>query len=169
MKDFDSIYMQDKDKAFKFVNSRIHNVEWSEEITTDVFLKVHETLKTFDSEKGFFSTWLLTIARNTMISALRGGQSRAKYTATTSDIQEYYKNMVYEDNPLDREELREIFKKALKALKPIDQEIVVMYFVESLTYKDVSELLNISVSDVKVHVFRVRAKLHNYLKYSLAN
>lgn len=169
MKDFDSIYIQYKDMVFRYINSRIRNTELAEEITTDVFLKVYEWLKVFDPEKGRFSTWLLTITRNTMILAIRVEKSKAKNFATVDDIKIYNDNIAIVDNTLDREEMREIFKKALKALKPIDQEIVDMYFVESLTYKDISELLNISVSAVKVHVFRVRAKLHKYLEHSLTN
>src|ERR1035437_1702562 len=43
----------------------------AEDLTQDVFLKVYRNLKTFDVERGNFSTWLTTLTRNLLVDHFR--------------------------------------------------------------------------------------------------
>jgi RNA polymerase sigma-70 factor (ECF subfamily) len=53
--------------AWKFVSNRAA----AEEIVQETFWRVWENASTFESERGSFSTWMFSIARNLSISVLR--------------------------------------------------------------------------------------------------
>ena len=46
-------------------------VEEAEDVTQEVFLKVFQTLKSYDAAQGSFSTWLNRVARNHLVDHYR--------------------------------------------------------------------------------------------------
>lgn len=61
--DFVKIYNLYYKEIFYVINKIVKNVELSEEITNDVFLKIKDLIEKYD-EKYAFKTWLYTIAIN---------------------------------------------------------------------------------------------------------
>ena len=47
------------------------NYQDAEEVASDVFIKVWQKLSKWDTEQGSFQAWLNTVARNTIIDAIR--------------------------------------------------------------------------------------------------
>ncbi|HOL39768.1 MAG: RNA polymerase sigma factor [Dictyoglomaceae bacterium] len=74
------------------------------------------------------------------------------------------------DVPLDGEEspgnAYEIMenKDIWKPLELIEKSILILYYQEGYSYKEISEKLDIPLNTVKSHVFRAKKKIYNYLK-----
>jgi len=76
--DFNKVYVEHKAMVFNFVLIRTNNREVSEEITSDVFVKVAECMDVFNPEIAKFTTWMLTIATNKIKDYYRSLQTVAK-------------------------------------------------------------------------------------------
>ena len=71
----DAAFRQLFDKHYKWVYNKAHrmlgNYQDAEEVASDVFIKVWQKLGKWDTEQGSFQAWLNTVARNTIIDAIR--------------------------------------------------------------------------------------------------
>ena len=65
------IYKDYHGKVFGYIISQVSNSDLAEDLCEDVFLKVYEKLDTFDETKASISTWIYTIARNTLTDYYR--------------------------------------------------------------------------------------------------
>ncbi|MGN1103614.1 MAG: RNA polymerase sigma factor, partial [Candidatus Coproplasma sp.] len=69
--DCGEIYEKYRKKVFGYAYSRLGNAMEAEDIVQTVFLKVCNSIATYDSAKASLSTWIYTITRNTVYSYLR--------------------------------------------------------------------------------------------------
>jgi RNA polymerase sigma-70 factor (ECF subfamily) len=198
MKDFDAIYKQYKWKVYNYVNFRVHDSKLSEEITNDIFLKVHEFLNVFDPQKCKFETWLYTISRNVLISAIRAEKSikglnlrkkieiendiendslKTKYMEDEKedrkllypDSDELPTKLAYIDKTFESKDLGKIIGLAFEKLKNIEKEVVTLFFIKEMSHQEISDILHITVPNVKVNIFRAKSKLQKYLSTSHVN
>ncbi len=58
-------------KVYNYIFYRLLSKELTEDIVSDVFLKVVSHLSRFDPAKASFGTWIFTIARNTLTDFYR--------------------------------------------------------------------------------------------------
>lgn len=59
-------------KVFQYVNYRVGDRTAAEDLTSDIFSKALTNFAKYDSGKAAFSTWIFSIARNTVIDYYRG-------------------------------------------------------------------------------------------------
>ena len=69
-----------------------------------------------------------------------------------------------DDSAIDRMELRASLEAALARLNEEQREAFVMKHVEGTSYEEMSEILGVSVSALKMRVHRAREELQDYLK-----
>lgn len=136
----------------RYAFSILGNSEDAGDVLQEVFLKyqIHE-----DSFNGncSYKTWLFTITRNTCYNRLR---EAARNNARLEDVS--FK--LYDGENLD--DLISL-KEALKQLDATDNEIIFLRDYGRFTYNEIAELLELSVANVKVKVFRAKKKLKNIL------
>lgn len=131
--------------------------EDKEEIMLDTFFILW---KNFNDSKNIYvlNSYIAGITRNLVKEKLR----KINYTVDISD----YENIIeMESNALYEEEREEIayLKKSLKKLKEIDIKIINLYYYSSKSIKDIAKELNISESNVKTKLHRIRKKLNKQL------
>ncbi len=126
----------------------------AEELTQNVLLKVYRQSGELRGADHFYG-WLFTIARNEMISYWRGKQTRIETVGFESVTDESNKDLSIEDDMTSGLRLMEW----LKALDPADRDLVVLRFVEGLSYEELAEALNLPLGTVKWRIFNARKKL----------
>ena len=67
---YDEVYENYSDKVMHYILSKISSRSDAEDLFSTVFLKVFEKFPSFDQSKASVSTWVYTIARNTLIEKL---------------------------------------------------------------------------------------------------
>jgi RNA polymerase sigma-70 factor (ECF subfamily) len=134
----------------------VENREDAEDITQEVFIKVFKSLEQF-KEESEFSTWLYRIAYNTTLSELR----KRKLFFTSIDD-----HSILPNEPVDEEienhtteEKLHYLDQALKQLAPDDTFLITLYYTDKQTIEAISKISDISVSNVKVKLHRIRKKL----------
>ena len=168
---FDEIYKQYYKEVLNFINYKVHNLENAKDIASKVFTKVNKILFVFDCSKAKFKTWLYKVANTAIIDFFRAENKKRAETTYISDYvndngEEYFQisdNSINSDN-IENEQTNNKVKIALSKLKPQYRQIAELYFIQELTYNEIVETMQLSLSNVKVMIFRVREMLQSELK-----
>jgi len=68
---FTRLYEEYMPKVFRYIHYRVGNRQLTEDLTSTVFEKALVNFKKYSREKASFSTWIFTVARNTVIDHYR--------------------------------------------------------------------------------------------------
>lgn len=151
-----------KDMIFNIAFMITKNREDAEEVAQDAFVKVYKSINEFNGTSKF-STWLYSITYNTAISKIR------KKQIDTISIDSQYIS-IEDSNKIDGlkdQEQKKFVEHALNSLSAEDRSIVVLYYLESKSINEIAEITNISVSNIKVKLYRSRKLMHSKLKILL--
>ena len=151
----------------------VGNREDAEEAAQDVFVRAFRSLDRFRGDARF-ATWLYRIAVNVSLSSAR----RSRRNLSTSSLSEPEDDddglpMQIPDtsaNPAERfeqAEFREQVRNLVSALPPIYSAVISMYHIQSLSYDEISEALELPIGTVKARLFRARAALRNLVSRSM--
>jgi RNA polymerase sigma factor (sigma-70 family) len=149
--------------TFKILKSR----EEAEEAAQDVFLKVFRQLGSFE-EKSKFSTWLYTIAYRTAIDYARRKKPASlsmEDDDTFLQIEDEVRRTPVQD--LQLQDLRVQLKKAIQQLKPVDATIITLFYLHGLSVNEIAEIAELTVSNVKTKLHRLRETLRQQLSQQL--
>ncbi len=140
--------------AFRILKSR----EDAEELAQDVFVKAFQSLDTFKGESKF-STWLYRIVYNAAISKTR----KKKIETVDLDfnlIDNYSTDEIKEDiNRLGYDEQKQIVHKILEGLNPEDSMMVNLFYFNENSTEEMSQIMGLTQSNVKVKLHRLRKRL----------
>ena len=143
--------------ARKFLN--IH--EDIQDVVQEVFIKAYQNIKSFNAERKF-SSWLYRIAHNEFVNALKKHKRRKVFSFFELDILLPY-SFTKSDNQdidhIDREKMRQMIDEYLDKLDLKYREPIILYYLEKLSYKEITDILHIPISTVGIRLKRGREKL----------
>ncbi len=139
----------------------------AEDLTQEIFIKVFQTLRSFDSAQGAFATWLNRVARNHLVDHYR----RTRRDRLTSSIDEELGTLEEKPSPeeqpitrLEARERQETLQRALNKLSPDLREAVVLRDLHDLDYQEIAQVLGVPQGTVKSRINRGRLELARVLK-----
>ena len=139
----------------------------AEELAQDAFVKAFAALRSFDPSYKF-SNWMLRIAHNVAIDHLR----KARPTLVSIDADDSGRDLAdvvadgREPSAFERalrQDFREDLESALARLRPEFRRLVVMRYIEDLSYDDIADIVGLPLGTVKSHLHRARAALGRLL------
>lgn len=140
--------------VFTIVSKIVINTEDAEDITQEIFIKIYQSLSKFrgDSE---FSTWLYRIAYNTAITEVR--KTKREFLSF-EDMAEKIPDHDISDHMEDSstEERLQYLDLVLKQLNPEDAFLITLFYLNNHSVQDISQISNLSPSNVKVKLHRIR-------------
>ncbi len=148
--------------VFSFVMKKVKDENVADELTVSLFSKVLNKLDLYDSAFEF-KTWILTIAQNTIIDYWR---RKARENEDSTDNFDDFKNQ-FARSPEELMISEEDQKQIISIIESLDnnyQEIIKLRFFEEKSIKEISEELNISISNTKVRIMRAKKILSELLK-----
>ncbi len=142
--------------CFKIIKDR----EESEEVAQDVFVKCFKQLKQLkDTAK--FRQWLLRIAYTKAIDRVR------KKRILRVELDETDRQFPIEKNtPLlltIKADQRKLLSKAIQQLEQEQAAIITLFYLEELSIKEIVDITGMSVSNVKIKLYRARNQLRTTL------
>lgn len=152
--------------ALRYVNSRREDAE---ELSQDVFIKAYRFLGDF-KQNSKFSTWLYTIVHTTAISHLRKQRNSEisieedKLTYLSDNKTNYSLN-----NTAEKRSVKEQLNKAIAQLSADEARVIYLFYQAEQSIDEISLITNMSISLVKVKLFRARQKLKNILTQQLTH
>lgn len=153
----EEIYVQYRSHIYSYLYNQTNNHQISEELCQEVFLKAFKGLSSFKG-KSSIKTWLYRIAHNEYISWCR---KEVKYRYVPIEREDAYEVLVEKKSPLDiiesYEEAHNI-KNVLLQMKDEYRSILILCDLHNLSYKEISNILQCSLSKVKITIYRARIK-----------
>lgn len=129
-----------------------------EDMVQEVFMRAFKNIRSFDATQRF-SPWLYRIAHNTFVNALKKG---SRDPLLFVDFDTFLPHPAYDD-PAERErerrELRALIDQGLERLAAKYREALILYYLEDLSYKEMSEVLHAPVSTVGIRLSRAKKAL----------
>ena len=142
-------------KLSRYGRKFLSNSDNIEDVVQDVFIKTYENIKSFDSSQRF-SPWIYRIAHNTYINTIKKNSLNPLYLF---DFDTLVSHTVIE-NPIEWEseqkEMKKIVDKGLAEIEPKYREILILYYLEELSYKEISDILHIPIGTVGVRIMRAK-------------
>jgi RNA polymerase sigma-70 factor (ECF subfamily) len=165
---FRSIVEQWQDMVYNTILGIVQNETEAEDLAQDVFIKVFEKISSFKGDSRF-STWLYRIATTTALDHLRSKKRKKRFGFLQSISGDGGETVQVADfhHPgvnLDNKERAAVLFKAIEALPENQKAAYTLHKLEGLSYRDVSEVLNTTVSAVESLMSRANQNLRKELE-----
>ena len=157
---FGKLYLLYAEKVFRYLYSRIGNVQEAEDVTAQTFLAAFEAFDRYRQD-GHFAAWLFSIARNKAMDHFR----RRKTMAPIEDAEE----IPIVNDPLHemiRSEQTAILSNLIQALPEDDRELLRLRFLASMSFPEMAQLLHRNEEAVKKTLYRLLARLQSQVEVS---
>lgn len=135
----------------------------AEDLCQETFYKAFRSLQTFREVEASFSTWLYTIARNTVLSELRK-QKTGKISLEESGYTPQASFEAMPEQTILRNEKVSMVREAINNLPEKQRSALILREYEQLDYQEIANILGQTVSSVKSLLFRARASVKTQLE-----
>jgi RNA polymerase sigma-70 factor (ECF subfamily) len=161
-KGYTMLVKRHKSRLYYFINGMVWNTMDAEDLTMITFEKAFLKLDTWKEGSCKFSTWLFTIARNTVIDFIRsnekrllGGEDVSKYIALHDKSYTPEEKFIHTENVL-------IIEKCIEKLSRRRKEIIMLH-VDGNKDEQIAEILNKRHQAVRSLLFNTRNQLKSLL------
>jgi RNA polymerase sigma-70 factor (ECF subfamily) len=160
---FDVLFRRHFQRLVSFFYRSIHDEEASKDLAQEVFLKIFRAAEKYE-ERAKFTTWLFTIARNTLLNYFRDSKKMDHTVNGTIKEESLYEHRIERypstlPDPSEIAQARELGKIVEEAVETLPESLktpFVLSQVTGLSYQEISAVLGISTGAVKLRVFRAR-------------
>ncbi len=170
---FDDIVYRYQKPVQNFLRRYLRDQNRMEDLTQEVFIRVYKSRERYEP-RAKFRTWLFTIATRLALNEIRAIRRRRRVFSEIPDepamdspspfrTAEDYR----EENPgeqTEKNELGELLDRLIEELPPNQKAAILLSRMEKLSYKEIAEVLDLSVMAVKSLLMRGREALRCRLK-----
>jgi RNA polymerase sigma-70 factor (ECF subfamily) len=154
-------------KVYNYIFYRLLSKEQTEDLVSDVFLKVVSHLNSYKADKASFGTWIFTIARNTLADFYR------KHKDVTSIDDEAFPEAALtvdwdEQCRLIENEDRKALYKALSALNERQRNVLALKYFGDFGNREIAQITGINEHTVSSLGVRAVEKLKSLMGESYA-
>ncbi len=149
-----------KNQLYATILRMTKNPQDAQDLVQEAFIKVYHQLGKFDG-KGSFSSWMYRVAINHCMDEFR----KKRYKMMQVEINE--EKVVNSNNPevifLKNEKNRQL--ERLIATLPEDERLIILLrYVNDLSYIEISELVQLPLSNVRNKLHRAKKKMRDTVK-----
>lgn len=160
---FEQLVVAYRDQVFRLALRMCGNEADADEVAQEAFLSAWKALPNFRGDSQF-STWLYQLTSHAAIDLMR----REKRQIAAEDITE-----VSAPDPTpgpqqqaERSETQQAVRDAMAQLSPEYRQIVVLRFLQELSYEEIGTVLKLPPGTVKSRLNRAKAQLKDILSKS---
>jgi len=157
---FGSLYDRYQPMIYRFVFVKVGRREDAEDLTHQVFISAWTNIRSYKDLGHPFSSWLYKIARNQIIDHYRA--RRNETSLDEMDPENFVEAAAAEAGTATKMEVEKV-RRAIKALKPDYQDVIIMRFVEDLPLKEVAKAMDRTEGAIKLMQHRAIKELKKLL------
>lgn len=151
--------------------TKTHNRETAQDITQDCFLRAYKMLRSYRTDSAF-STWIYRICQNLIIDYYRKNKNlkTQSLTENNDDSEKVIDIADTSEEPLEliiRQEKIEKIRELINSLPDDLREVIILRDINDLSYKQISEMLDIEIGTVKSRLSRSREKLKSLIRENI--
>ncbi|MGV6871426.1 sigma-70 family RNA polymerase sigma factor [Pseudochelatococcus sp. B33] len=142
-------------RVYRFVLRLVQRPDIAEDVTAEVFVDVWRQAADFEGRSSL-ATWLIAIARNKALSALRKRQEAPlddDFAQTVVDLGDTPEVTVQKANKA------EVLRACLRRLTTEQREVMELVYYQERSVSDVGRILGIPENTVKTRMFHARKRL----------
>jgi len=159
---FGVLYDRYVDAVYRYVFYRVRNEAEAEDVTSDVFMRALRAIPKYEPRQAFLA-WLYRIARNAVIDRSRRRATRQQVTFKDALEHPNADQVVNPDEGLLAGSDASAVRKAMQQLTPLQQEILVLRYVEGYDTKTISKLVGKRDGTIRGIEFRALAALRQLI------
>ena len=148
-------------EVYSFAKSKTRNHHQAEDLTCETFIKAFLKFETYNPSQKF-KNWIFTICKNTFLDTLRKQGNAVTYL----EDQLYFEVNDTKPSPVDLLILKENYLNLLNKIGQLnnsDQDIINLFYLEDLSYEQITERLDISYANARTKLNRAKHKLREHL------
>ncbi|MEX1013684.1 MAG: sigma-70 family RNA polymerase sigma factor [Candidatus Paceibacterota bacterium] len=159
---FGKLYDKYIDRIYRYIFIRVSNKTEAEDVTQQVFLKAWKNINRYETQKNTpFSSWLYTIAKNSIIDYYRKDRDHLDIDFVSDKISTSEK---HQEEKTDTELRIELVKNQLNRLSEDEQDVLIMRFIDEMSNKEVAKITGKTSGAVRVMQHRALKKLKKQIK-----
>ncbi|MFV0590813.1 MAG: RNA polymerase sigma factor [Draconibacterium sp.] len=148
----------------------VHNREDAEDIAQDVFIEVYRSVEHFRADSKL-STWLYRIAVNRSLNHIRDNKKHKWFQSFEKDGEARNRQLLQVESPaadhpgyeMENNQRTAILHEAINSLPENQKVAFTLSKYEDLSYQEISEVMEMSVSSVESLLFRAKKNLQKKL------
>ncbi len=157
---FESVYLAHSSLVYNVALQYVQNKEDAEEITQDVFIKVHDKHKDFKGDSAL-KTWIYRITINTSLDYIKAKnrKKRAAFKNRDDHALEFITDFNHPGVALENKEAMAKLFAAIEQLPENQRTTLILLKVEDLSQKEVAKILDKSPKAIESIFTRAKANL----------
>jgi RNA polymerase sigma-70 factor (ECF subfamily) len=160
---FDELYDRYAATLHGVLCTIVRDTDLAKDLLQDTFIKIWQSLESYDPKRGTMFTWMLNIARNTAIDYLRSRQHQQQQK--TDELPDYvYEHEQWSVEPeVDHIGVREL----LDTLDCECRRVLELAYYRGYTHSEIAEELGIPLGTVKTRLRTAITQLRHVLRNEL--
>ena len=164
---FDALMDLYRERIVRMALHMVGNMEDAQDLCQETFIRVYRALETYDPRRAF-SPWLYRIAHNAVLDHLR--RKKARPTLSEPDLAQPFEEAPdpTAENPQRTVMSKEIYREVREAIHSLPdnyRSVMVLRFLEDLSYAEIAESLDLTEANVMMRISRARRMLRDKLKH----
>lgn len=152
--------------VFKTCMGIVHNDDDADDVAQEVFIEAFHSIDKFRADSKI-STWLYRIAMNKSLNFIRDNKRNRLLQSiglkSTPDIPDDEHNYDQPFEAVQQKQRKKIMDAAIDSLPENQRTAFVLSKFDELSYKEISEIMDISIPSVESLLFRAKQNLQKKL------
>ena len=163
-----------QNKVYNTVLSIVQHINEAEDISQEVFIEVFESVAKFKGESKL-STWIYRIATTKALEMYRRKKAIKRFGFLTSlfgennEVIHHLPDFEHPGIVLENKERAKVLFRHINQLPDNQKVAFTLCNVEGLSYQEISEVMQLSLSSVESLLFRAKTNLRKTLKEYYVN
>ncbi len=163
-----------QNRVYNTVLAIVRQPEEAEDVAQDVFIQVFESIRTFGGD-GKLTAWIYRIATTKALEAYRRNHTRKRFAFFTSlfgadgvegalSDQLHPVDFAHPGVKLEQQERSKVLFAAITRLSDQQKIAFTLYHIEGLSYQEITDVMQLSLSSVESLLHRAKVNLRKWLR-----
>ena len=156
-------------KVYNTCIGLLQNSEDAQDVTQEIFITIHLNIKDFKEESSL-STWIYRISINKCLEFIRkknrkkrSGIFKSIFTSDGEKAIENHSDFIHPGVLLENQERAKVLFKAIEMLPEQQKTAYILHKLEQVSYNEISNIMEVSLSSVESLLFRAKQNLKKNL------
>jgi len=160
--EFFEIYDQYYKRVRNFILSSVRYQWASDDLTQETFIRVQKNLHTLkDSSK--LASWIFRIAHNLCQDHFRNLKRTSSNECELNEAKDVFKEAIVQKR-LEQREMSSCVQDVVSSLPESFRSVITLFDMAELSHREIAEILDTTVENVKVRLHRARKELRAQLE-----
>lgn len=156
---FSYLYDHYSGALYSIILNIVPDKDLASDVLQEVFIKIWKQIESYDNIKGRLFTWMLNVARNASIDAVR-----SKGYQKSQQNRELTENVYFAGGSTETNTDKIGLKKVVNSLKEDYKILIILSYFEGFTQEEISKMLGIPLGTVKTRMRSALSQLKQIIR-----